>query len=181
MKYTQFKLAIAMAASIPAIASAQDLGPAHQSTMPPAITVPIQADRSADVPASRSADRVTYTATLAQRGITVPIAMADIVRLCADRDGCNMRLAMFNWDGTGRAASREFLFFYNPSTRGWRASLGDPQGFDVNTAVEHVQNAWACYVTDGEYTAAGATDVQQGFGLLSWFEYNADCWLTIIE
>lgn len=174
-------LLAAAAVGLPMAALAQDLGPATQPMMPPPITAPLQTDRSADVAVAPLPDRVTYTATHAQRGTTVPIRMADITRLCADRDGCTMRLAMYNWDGTGRAASREFLFFYNPTTKGWRASLNDQQGFDANNAVEHVQQAWACYVTDGEYSNWSGTDLLQGFGLLNWNQYNADCWLTIIE
>lgn len=174
-------LTLLSAIALPAIALGQDIAPARQPAMPPASKVEIRADRSGDVETSAAAsDRITYVAPLSSRGSTVPIRIADISRLCGDKDGCTYRLAMYNWDGTGRAASREGLLYYNPATKGWRAS-NDMQGFDANSAVEHVQQAWACYFTDAEYAGANGTDLVQGFGLLVWTEYNADCWLTLIE
>lgn len=174
-------LALCGALALPSAAAAQDIAPAAQPNMPAPSSVDIRADRSSDVATSAAApDRVTYVAPLSGRGTTVPIKLADITRLCGDKDGCTYRLAMYNWDGTGRAASREGLLYYNPATRGWRAS-NDNQGFDANSAVEHVQQAWACYFTDGEYAGSNGTDLVQGFGLLVWNQYNADCWLTLIE
>jgi hypothetical protein len=43
-------------------------------------------------------------------------------------------------------------------------------------------NAWACYLTDGTYAAwVDKGDGAAGFGLLSWNQFNADCFLTIID
>lgn len=178
MKISRLVLAVA---ALPSIAAAQgQLGPSQQSVMPPPSKVEIKTNRTSEIPKSEAGDRVTYVAPFAGRGTGVPIAMADITRLCGDKDGCSVRLAMFNWDGTGRTASREFLFFFNPTTHGWRAST-DSQGFDDSNVVEHVNQAWACYFTDGEYAGWNGTDLVAGFQLLVWNEYNADCWITIIE
>lgn len=164
---------------------------AAQNTMPSPSPVPHRADRSNEFVATTAADRVTYSAAVV--GTSTPIRMTDIVRLCQDMDGCSIRMAMFNWDGTGRVASRDFLFFYNPATRGHRASAvvpigaggdlgGDGQGFDANGTVEHDAQAWACYFTDGEYSASLGTDLAAGFNLLLWNQYPAAvCWMTIIE
>lgn len=178
-------LALCGAIALPAAAAAQEIVPSAQPAMPAASSVEARANRSADVEMTPATlDRVTYVAPLSSRGTTVPIPLAEIGRLCGDKDGCTYRLGMYNWDGTGRTASREGLLFYNPVTKGWRASSGtgfDSQGFDANSAVEHVQQAWACYFTDAEYAGGNGTDLVQGFGLLVWTEYNADCWLTVIE
>jgi hypothetical protein len=126
-------------------------------------------------------DRMTYVASNNQKGNTVSVPTADITRLCGDMDGCQARIGMYNWDGTGRVASREFLFYYNPQNRAWRVSAGDLAGTDANTIVEHVNNSWTCYMTDGEYLNSAGTDAKQGFGLLVRTQYNADCWLTLID
>ncbi|RYY75260.1 MAG: hypothetical protein EOO52_07495 [Gammaproteobacteria bacterium] len=44
--------------------------------------------------------RVSYTASIAQRGSTVLIPYATVVSLCADGDGCEIRMGMYNWDGS---------------------------------------------------------------------------------
>jgi hypothetical protein len=134
-------------------------------------------------------DRVSYVAARNQQGNTTSIPIADVTRLCGDMDGCKARIAMYNWDGTGRAASREFLLYYNPQNRNWRSFTPSPQnlsadlaGQDNNSAVEHVNNSWTCYMTDGEYSNTTGTDAAAGFGLLFWTQYNAGaCWLTIID
>ena len=93
---------------------------------------------------------------------------------------------MYNWDGTGRAASREFLLYYNPQNRNWRSFTATPQagavdvwGQDANNVIEHVNNTWTCYMTDGEYSIR-TDDSAAGFGLLFWTQFNAGaCWLTL--
>ena len=127
------------------------------------------------------ADRVSVAVSKNQRGTSVPIDHRALVRFCGDMDGCSVRIGMHNWDDTGRVASREFLFYYNPVNRAWRSSLGDPAGTDSNNVVEHANNSWACYMTDGEYQNWNGSDSRPGFGLLSWNQYNADCWITIID
>lgn len=133
-------------------------------------------------PVPNTADRVHYSISKNQRGNTVPIKQEHIVTLCGDIDGCSVRIGMHNWDDTGRVASREFLFYYNPRSRVWRAEIGDLAGTDSNNVTEHVNNSWACYMTDAVYVNwQDRSDTAEGFGLLSWNQYNADCWLTIVD
>jgi hypothetical protein len=127
-------------------------------------------------------DRITITAPASGRGTGVPIPMDKIIAFCGDADGCQIRLAMKNWDGQGRTASRSSLFFYNPVTKTWRAEAGDVQGTLGNGVTENVMNAWACYFTDGEFINwANVGDIYNRFSLLSWNEFNADCSITIIN
>ncbi|ACY15322.1 hypothetical protein [Haliangium ochraceum] len=126
--------------------------------------------------------RTTYRVYQSERGSTIPISTDTIANLCGDIDGCTLRLGMYNWDGTGRVASRESLFYYNTVNRAWRASRGDNYGSDYNGKSEHIMKEWSCYFTDGYYsnwTSYGDSGV--GFGLMSWNQYNAECWLTIID
>ena len=128
------------------------------------------------------ADRFSTFISRNQRGNSVPINHARLTRLCGDEDGCSVRIGMHNWDNTGRVASREFLFYYNPRNGVWRASLGDAAGADSDNVTQHVNNSWACYMTDSSYANWNdQNDAAPGFALLSWREYNADCWLTIID
>jgi hypothetical protein len=127
-------------------------------------------------------DRISVFIPRTRRGNSVPIDHRALTRLCGDEDGCSMRIGMHNWDNTGRVASREVLFYYNPRNGVWRASLGDIVGTDANTTTEHPIHAWACYVTDGAYrNFEPQGDTEPGFQLLSWREFNTDCWLTVID
>ncbi len=115
-------------------------------------------------------------------GYTVAIPEQDIAYLCGDFDGCTLRMGMYNWDGSGRTASRESLFYYNSSTKTWRASAGDTAGLNGNGVTEHVMQAWSCYFTDGQYSGfSDLGDYNPNFGLLSWNQYYASCRLTIID
>jgi|SRR6187551_3662411 len=126
--------------------------------------------------------RVTYTATIAQRGNTILIPLATVVTLCGDVDGCEIRMGMYNWDDTGRTATRSSLFYYNSVTRTWRAEAGDVAGTVGNAVTEHVMNAWACYLTDGYYYGwTNYGDLNQGFSVLSWNQYIAHCRVTLID
>lgn len=126
--------------------------------------------------------QVTYVATKAQRGTTVGIPESVLVTYCSDYDGCSMRLGMYDWDGTQRTASREFLFYYNSATRTWRSS-SDAAGTNYTGGVtEHVYQAWSCYFTDGQYSGwTNQGDPNTNFGLLSWDQYNAECRLSIFD
>ena len=129
-----------------------------------------------------AAGGITYRAYKSNRGTTISIPESVIASKCGDLDGCTLRMGMYNWDNAGRVASRDNLFFYNTVNRVWRAMNGDPSGTDYNGVTEHVMNAWACYFTDGNYINwTNYGDGTVGFGLLSWSEYNAECWLTIID
>lgn len=126
--------------------------------------------------------QASYSAPKAQRGTTTAISEAVINTYCGDFDGCTIRLGMYDWDGTQRTASREFLFYYNSVTRTWRAS-SDAAGTNFTGGVtEHVYQAWSCYFTDGQYSAwVNQGDPNANFGLLSWDQYNADCRLSIFD
>ncbi|MCX4026167.1 hypothetical protein H0A36_22035 [Endozoicomonas sp. SM1973] len=128
-------------------------------------------------------DRITVVAPNHLRGSIFPIPQAVIDEFCGDIDGCRMRMAMYNWDGTGRTASRSNLFYYNSTNNAWRAEGGDAQGTDVNGTTQHIMQSWSCYFTDGNYNNwKNLGDSEPGFGLLSWNQYNAEeCRLTIID
>jgi hypothetical protein len=126
--------------------------------------------------------RKSYEALSSGRGTSVEIPEQIIADLCGDFDGCSLRIGMYNWDNTGRTASRETLFYYNNAAKTWRSSAGDIAGLNGNGATEHPLNAWACYFTDGKYTNwQDNGDLNLNFGLLSWNQYVADCRLTIID
>lgn len=151
----------------------------HEMESPPTRTT------SEGVPypvAPTSRDRVFFSVTKAERGTTKLVPHDVISKYCGEMDGCTIRLGMYDWDGTGRVASRESLLFYNRVNHAWRVSLNDRAGTDYNGATEHLLQAWACFLTDGKYQSFGnPTDAEEGFGLLSWNQFNADCWLTIIH
>ena len=128
-------------------------------------------------------DRFTVFVSKARRFTTVPIDHAKLSEFCGDLDGCSIRMGMHNWDDTGRIASRTIQFFYNTHNGNWRSSMAgtDAAGSDKNNVVEHVNQSWSCYMTDGEYVNRANSETATGFGLLSWDQYNADCVLTIID
>lgn len=129
-----------------------------------------------------ASDRITVFASKSTRGRTVGIPQSKIDEFCGDIDGCQLRMAMYNWDGQGRTASRSNLFFFNKTNRAWRAENGDKQGTDFNGSTQHIMQSWACYFTDGNYSNwKDRSDTSVGFSLLSWNQYNADCRLTIID
>jgi len=129
-----------------------------------------------------ASDSSTYTAYSSQRGTTVSIPESRVATLCGDIDGCEVRIAMYNWDGNGRTASRSSLFYYNTGTKTWRAERSDTQGTNDNNTTEHVINAWSCYFTDGNYSQwYNHGDINTNFAVLSWNQYNATCRVTLID
>ena len=52
-------------------------------------------------------ERQTITAWASGRGTSVNIPEQTIIDLCGDWDGCTLRMGMYNWDGSGRTASRD--------------------------------------------------------------------------
>ena len=153
-------------------ASREDLSPAPSPTSTP----------TGGYDNVNGADRVYYEAPRLKRGTSTAVPEADVIRLCSDRDGCQVRIGMHDWDNTQRVASREFVFFYNKINKNWRSSYGDAAGTNADNVVQHVATeVWACYFTDGEYTNWTVKDASANFGLLSWNQYNADCWMTIID
>jgi hypothetical protein len=126
-------------------------------------------------------NRASFAAAKTDRGKTIPIPESTIIQLCSGMDGCSVRLGMYNWDDTGRVASREFLFFYNAQTKVWRSS-SDSAGTKENNVTEHVYVAWSCYFTDGAYDNwQDKGDTGPNFGLLSWNQYNAGCYITFVR
>ncbi|MGO7038431.1 hypothetical protein ACCS60_08695 [Rhizobium acaciae] len=133
-------------------------------------------------PTPNKPDRATFEALRTQRGTTAKIPLEVVVKLCSGKDGCTVRIGMHNWDDTGRVASRHFLFFYNKENGAWRAEAGDVAGTNKNNGTQHVNNSWACYFTDGLYENwQDKGDIDDNFGLLSWNQYNADCYLTLVN
>ncbi|OQW75604.1 MAG: hypothetical protein BVN35_08110 [Proteobacteria bacterium ST_bin11] len=125
------------------------------------------------------------------RNYTKTIPQDVFVALCGDRDGCQVRLGMTQWDNTTQkaAASKTFLLYYNEETGHWRADDDHyAQGTDGNKQTEHVMDAgnWhACYLTDGVYEKTDLGDGSKGMQLL-WSEggYDKDfrtCELTLID
>lgn len=120
-------------------------------------------------------ERYIVEAGPASVGIVRPIDYATMSRLCRDVDGCEMTIAMINWDSVnwaGNVATRNGKFFMSQTSTAWRFSQydpSDPQGGD-NSGIIAEWNDWDCYVTDAEtYTGApnGRTDSAFGFGLLN--------------
>lgn len=129
-----------------------------------------------------ASDRSTYTAFQSQRGTSVTIPEARVNELCGDIDGCKVRVAMYDWDGNRRTASRETLFYYNSANGNWRDSEGDTQGTTGNNGTQHIIRAWACYFTDGRYSNwNNLGDTSNNFAVLSWNQYNATCRVTLID
>jgi hypothetical protein len=125
--------------------------------------------------------QVTFSATL--QGYSTAIPESTVITYCGDLDGCKVRIAMYNWDGNKRTASRETLLHYNASTRNWRDLSGDTQGTNWGGGTQHIESAWSCYFTDGQYiNFANVGDINADFAVLSWTEYNAGaCRVTLID
>jgi len=135
-----------------------------------------------DVPTDTEYSSQTFYACRINRGNTTAILESEVIKYCSQTDGCIVRIGMHNWDDTGRVASRHFLFFYNPVSHTWRTEAGDVQGTNMNNTTEHVNNSWSCYFTDGKFANfVNQGDVDSDFALLSWNQYNADCFLTLIK
>ena len=118
------------------------------------------------------------------RGTTITIPESVIIDYCGDEDGCRLRSVMYDWAGTGRSASVDNLFYYNPQNRNWRDSheRSDSMGQNNDGATSHVDQWWACYFTDGKYNSwSNLGDSDTDFGLLSWSQYNAECRLFIYD
>ena len=128
-----------------------------------------------------ASDTSTYSAYT--RGTSVSIPESRVAQLCGDIDGCEIRIAMYNWDGTRRTASRSSLFYYNSSNRNWRAEAGDTAGTTDNNTTQHIMHAWSCYFTDGVYSEFyNHGDLDRNFAVLSWNQYNASaCRVTIVD
>ena len=124
-------------------------------------------------------------------GRTKPIPQDIIKALCADPDGCQVRLAMTRWDSDTKteSASVFFTFYYSTDNGRWRAShtdAGDATGVDGDGKTTHVRNIWdTCFFTDGTYKQyKDQGDTGRGMQLLVWNKYKnpkRTCELTLID
>jgi hypothetical protein len=128
--------------------------------------------------------RLHCQVTKDRRGTTLPIPRKALVDLCSDLDGCEVRLGLYNWDNSGRVASRETLLYYNPINHAWRASYSDERGTNFDGVTAQVLSAWSCFFTDGTYRDwKNVGDGDLDFGLLSWRNDDlvSDCVLSLID
>jgi hypothetical protein len=124
-------------------------------------------------------------------GRTKTIPQDTLKALCADPDGCQVRLAMTRWasDTNTESASVFFTFYYSADDGRWRAShtdAGDANGVDGDETTKHVRNIWGtCFFTDGTYDQyVNKGDKGIGMQLLVWKDYtykNRTCELTLID
>ena len=112
-------------------------------------------------------------------GRTKKIPQDTLTALCADPDGCQVRLAMTRWKSNTNteSASVFFTFYYSAGNGRWRASAtdaGNTTGVDGDGATQHARNIWdTCYFTDGtwdQYADKGDKDI--GMQLLVWKGYT---------
>lgn len=110
-----------------------------------------------------------------QVGRVVPVDTAIFDALCRDLDGCDVTLAMVNWDPAqpGNAAHGAGRMFLSSSSRWWRMSehLGAAAGLDGNNQVQEYR-AFDCFLTDAEtltvpFVPNGRVDQGPGFGVLN--------------
>ncbi|MBI2136531.1 hypothetical protein HYU06_05660 [Candidatus Woesearchaeota archaeon] len=132
---------------------------------------------------SKNVGRKSYYAPKSSRGTTIKIPELEIIDLCGDDDGCEVRMIMYDWDGNLRSASRTFNFFYNKDNKKWRTELNDIEGTNGADGTQHIAGPiWSCYFTDGKFdnwVDQGDTDLD--FGLLSWNQADAECRLFVID
>ncbi|WP_222937535.1 LamG domain-containing protein [Spartinivicinus ruber] len=130
-----------------------------------------------------SVDRKHYYTTKAERGTSIVIPEQDIIDLCSDEDGCQLRIGLEDWSTAypGAVEYKSTMFFYNKDTKVWVGEgLAGKNGdnlFQANSA-----NFYACYFSDGDYENwSNAGDKDLNFSFVSWKEYVANCRLTIID
>jgi hypothetical protein len=127
--------------------------------------------------------------TPAKVGQVVPLDNALIDALCRDKDGCEIRAQMLNWENLGAESAAASA----PASRVWHLfiSMGDFQitkrrfRFSENDAWQAVDNdssaayyalAWDCYLTDAESpsTNNAGYDSMQGWGVFNATGSNND-------
>jgi hypothetical protein len=102
-------------------------------------------------------------------GQVIPIDNTIMSDLCRDVDGCQITLAMINWDGTKSVASRRFQLFVAEEGDYWRLGDDDIDRIDANNATSD-KITWDCVFTDAETKTSnnnGRSDAGPGFGLLN--------------
>lgn len=104
---------------------------------------------------------------------STPVNHTKFTELCGDIDGCTVTIGMYEylgkaaWEG-GFATSAKHSIFYNPETGAFRGSSSNGNGVDNNGSVQHAAQSWECFITDDDYTKAGA-DESVGFFLLNYY------------
>lgn len=130
-----------------------------------------QADGGAQSIYEVSEQRYIYEVGPSSHGIARALDNTIINRLCKDKDGCKMTIAMVNWD-TGEPnniASRTHKFFISETSNWWRIGDNDVTGLDGNSGNNEFNN-WDCYF--GDFQTSGGSGNQRsdnalGFGVLN--------------
>jgi hypothetical protein len=121
-----------------------------------------------------------------------------LIALCADPDGCQVRMAMTRWDHNNQteSASIFFMFYYSPPVNGvsnghWRSSstaIGEASGIDGDKSTEHIKSIYdSCFFTDGTYSNdQNKGDTEQGLQLYvattkDFKNPKRTCELTLID
>ena len=126
-----------------------------------------------------STGRYHVESTKANEGRSLPLDMTIVREFCQDEDGCSVTIGMRDWADSqpGNVASRgPSKLFMSESSDWWRsnpsAGFGansDQAGNDGDGAFTgHVAQAWACCMTELEYTDFVWVDEEVGFSLLNW-------------
>jgi hypothetical protein len=136
--------------------------------------------------------RYHVEATKATVDTTVPLNNTLFRKLCSDSDGCLITLGMRDWSDdqpNARVATGPVRFYLKGRTF---RRITIPVNVDDSTLVKKDRNnlaenafqAWACFLTDGEFVNKVGTDSEVGFGLLNFSGVGYDdpdmvCELTI--
>jgi len=118
---------------------------------------------------------------------TVSIPDSVLVQLCADEDGCKVRITLRDWNAPGGkdAPVPEFLLLYEPAAGYYRTdSPSVVEAFDGDGVQQHLGNAFGqCFLTDGEWLAGASLGDAPGLNFLRHNVYPAfsSCSLTLID
>ncbi|MGI0119523.1 LamG-like jellyroll fold domain-containing protein [Zooshikella sp. RANM57] len=135
-----------------------------------------------------SVDRKHYFVPREQRGTSLVIPEADIIELCGDEDGCQLRLGV-DVEEKSNSTINQFehsMFFYNKNTKKWYGHSGSGR-FGTNGDGISGKNIFInepCWFNDSRYKNwKDQNDDDLNFSLVSWSTYGfkANCRLTIID
>jgi hypothetical protein len=128
-----------------------------------------------------STGRYHVESTKANEGDSLPLDMDIVKELCQDEDGCSVTIGMRDWADSqpGNVASRGPTKLFMSETAGsnwWRSNPSAGSGGNFDRAgndgdgvfTGHVARAWACLMTELEYTDFVWVDEEVGFSLLNW-------------
>lgn len=124
-----------------------------------------------------SSERYVMEAYQSMAGIVVPLDTAIVNRLCRDLDGCEVTLAMVDYDPIpkGETSSRSAKLYLSQSVNSNKWNWSQYDAIDVtgvdNDAVADELNVWStCYFGDFDTSTNnnnGRTDSNIGFGVLN--------------